>query len=90
MYIYIYLSISHIHIVKLPPSLPPPPHTHTLHSLVGISSSNSAGVSATTAKKVVAYHDEFDADILPLDGDFDGETLFVGTALRHGCTNDVR
>ena len=56
----------------------------------GASSSNSAGVSATTAKKVVAYHDEFNADTLPLDGDFDGENVFIGTALRHGCTNDVR
>jgi hypothetical protein len=40
--------------------------------------------------QVTAYHEEFSSDTLPLDGDFDGETVFVGRALRHGCTNDVR
>lgn len=36
------------------------------------------------------YRDVFDNTLLPLDGDYDGEIAFVGQAVRHGVTNDVR
>lgn len=36
------------------------------------------------------YRDLYDSSTLPLDGDYDGETLYVGPALRHGVGNDIR
>ena len=44
----------------------------------------SGGVAASGTKKPKVYHDQFNAESLPLDGDFDGEELSVGKALRHG------
>jgi hypothetical protein len=36
------------------------------------------------------YIDEFNAELLPLDGDFDGTEIFSGTGYKYGCTNDLR
>lgn len=36
------------------------------------------------------YYNPFTPKQLPLDGDFDGDQEFVGVALKHGCTNDVK
>ena len=36
------------------------------------------------------YRDKFDNSNLPLDGDYDGDLLYTGPALRHGVPNDVR
>ena len=36
------------------------------------------------------YCNAFTSKALPLDGDFDGEKEYVGIALKHGCTNDVK
>ena len=36
------------------------------------------------------YLKKFTENIIPLDGDYDGDEAFVGTALKHGCTNDLR
>ena len=36
------------------------------------------------------YMDEFSKRKLPLDGEFDGESTFIGRAVKHGCTNDLR
>mmetsp|Transcript_32339 Transcript_32339/g.32962 ORF Transcript_32339/g.32962 Transcript_32339/m.32962 type:complete len:282 (-) Transcript_32339:264-1109(-) len=36
------------------------------------------------------YVEDFTDNKLPLDGEFDGESEYVGRALKHGCTNDIR
>ena len=54
------------------------------------SSLRAGGVAGHAQKKAKEYHDVFTGGWLPLDGDFDGDEVSKGKALRHGCTNDVR
>eukprot|EP01041_Mallomonas_annulata_P011666 gene11666-24436_t len=36
------------------------------------------------------YIEEYTAKKIPLDGEYDGDNIFTGVALKHGCTNDLR
>lgn len=36
------------------------------------------------------YIDPFNAETLPLDGDFEGSDTYNGVAVRHGCTLDIK
>ena len=52
-----------------------------------------APLSVTSDKEMSkrnVYSEEYTDRVLPLDGDYDGEKTFVGKALRHGCSNDIR
>ena len=54
---------------------------------------NAAPCSVTMDKDLSdrnKYCNDFNLNSLPLDGDFDGEKEYVGVALKHGCTNEVK
>jgi hypothetical protein len=56
-------------------------------------SRSKAHSSVTSDKELSArnnYHDPFNSNTLPLDGDYDGSEVFTGKGYKHGCTNDVR
>jgi hypothetical protein len=54
---------------------------------------STAPLSVTSDKELSSrniYHDDFTTEMLPLDGDYDGEREYVGRAVKHGCTNDIK
>jgi hypothetical protein len=36
------------------------------------------------------FFDSFNSEILPLDGDYDGNEIYNNFAIKHGCTNDIK
>lgn len=43
-----------------------------------------------TSKTRHEYHLPFTSTSLPLDGEYDGEEVYTGVALKYGCTSDVK
>jgi hypothetical protein len=54
----------------------------------------SAAPTSVSADKDLSdrnvYCDPYTAELMPLDGDFEGDAPFVGSCFRHGCTTDIK